>query len=263
MSLKSRLRPLVERTSLGYRLILARDRGAMRRPVRPYAPWHNAVLQTERERDYALDQIRSLGLPLMEDRAKNWDSLAALDCILRNTTRRARVLDAGAELYSVILPWLFLYGYRRLQGINLVFNEQQRRGPILYEHGDITRTQYPPSSFDAITCLSVIEHGVDVGAWLTEMSRLLKPGGILFTSTDYWETPVDTRGQSAYGVPVRIFTRADVQGILSTADGAGLRPTGPLSFASKDRVVHWQKVSLDYTFISFALRKGPPVMGSA
>jgi SAM-dependent methyltransferase len=263
MSLKGKLRPLVERTDLGYRLSLARMRGAMRRPARPHAPWHNAVLQTELERDYAIDQIRSLGLPLMEDRAKNWDTLAALDCILSNTTPRARVLDAGAELYSVILPCLFLYGYRRLKGINLVFNKPQRRGPILYEYGDITRTKYPAASFDAITCLSVIEHGVDLGAWLTEMSRILKPGGILFTSTDYWETPTDTRGQSAYGVPVRIFSRADLQGIADTAEGAGLWPTGPLSFVCKDRVVHWHKVSLDFTFISFALRKGSAVPSAA
>jgi SAM-dependent methyltransferase len=255
VSLKSKLRPLVERTNLGYRLALARDRGTIHRPARPHAPWHNAVLQTERERDYAVDQIRSLGLPVMQDRAKNWDSLAALDCILSNTTPRARILDAGAELYSVILPWLFLYGYRRLQGINLVFNKPVRRGTILYEHGDITCTKYPSASFDFITCLSVVEHGVDLGAWLSEMSRILKPGGILFTSTDYWETPIDTRGQIAYGVPVRIFSRADVQGILETAEGVGLQPTGPLCFACKDRVVHWQKVALDFTFIGFALRK--------
>jgi SAM-dependent methyltransferase len=259
VSLKGKLRPLVERTTLGYRLILARDRRAIHRPARPHAPWHNAVLQTELERDYAVDQIRSLGLPVMQDRAKNWDSLAALDCILNNTTPRARVLDAGAELYSVILPWLFLYGYRRLQAINLVFDKPARRGPIVYEYGDITRTQYPPASFDAITCLSVVEHGVDPGAWLTEMSRILKPGGILFTSTDYWETSIDTGGRTAYGVPVRIFSRADVQGILQTAESAGLQPTGPPSFACKDRVVHWQKVALDFTFISFALRKGPAV----
>src|SRR4030088_2905767 len=90
VSLKSKLRPLVERTNLGYRLMLARDRRAMRRPAPPNAPWHNAVLQTERERDYALEQIGSLGLPVMQDRVKNWDSLAALDCILSNTTPQAR-----------------------------------------------------------------------------------------------------------------------------------------------------------------------------
>ncbi len=255
MALKSRLRPVLERTRFGYQLLLARERRSVRRPARPHAPWHNAVLQTGGERDYAVAQVRNLGLPVMDDRAKNWDSLAALDCVLNNTTPRTRILDAGAELYSVILPWLFLYGYRRLEGINLVFDKPVRRGSILYEHGDITRTRYPEESFDAITCLSVIEHGVDVDAWLTEMSRILKPGGILFTSTDYWETPVDTREQSAYGVPVRIFSRADVQRLLEIAERAGLRLTGPLSFACKDKVVHWQRVALDYTFISFALRK--------
>jgi SAM-dependent methyltransferase len=257
MKLKTRLRPLVERTSIGYRLSLARDRGAVGRPARPDAPWHNAVLQTTRERDYAVEQIKTLQLPLMQDPVKNWDSLAALDCILHNTTPKARILDAGAELYSVILPWLFLYGYRRLEGINLVFDKPIRRGPIRYAFGDITHTQYPPESFDAICCLSVIEHGVDLRAWMTEMARILKPGGILFTSTDYWETPIDTRGQSAYGVPVHIFSKDEVQGILETAAHNGLQPTGALFYGCRDKVVRWQKVSLDFTFISFALRKDP------
>jgi hypothetical protein len=72
-----------------------------------------------------------------------------------------------------------------------------------------------------------------------------------------------SRGQSAYGVPVRIFSGADVPGILDTAAGVGLQPTGPLSLACKDRIVRWQKVSLDFTLISFALRKGPAAMRSA
>ncbi len=53
--------------------------------------------------------------------------------------------------YSRILPWLFLYGYKRLFGINLVFKEKTKRGPITYKHGDVTRTDYAPASFDAIT----------------------------------------------------------------------------------------------------------------
>lgn len=52
---------------------------------------------------------------------KNWDGLAALACILQTTRTSATVLDAGAALGSMILPWLFLYGYRSLVGVNLQF----------------------------------------------------------------------------------------------------------------------------------------------
>jgi hypothetical protein len=146
MSVKSKLRSIVEETSLGYRLLLAREWGATRPSRPPRAPWYNAVLQTKEEMEGAVAQVTNLGLPKMGDLETNWDSLAAIDCILANTKPSARMLDAGAELYSVILPWLFLYGYRRLEGINLVFEEPVRRGPILYEHGDITQTKYPSGS---------------------------------------------------------------------------------------------------------------------
>jgi len=117
MSVKSKLRSIVEGTNLGYRLLLARDLGAVRPSRPPRAPWHNAVLQTREEMEGAVEQVTKLRLPIMGDREKNWDSLAAIDCILANTKPGARILDAGAELYSVILPWLFLYGYRRLEGV--------------------------------------------------------------------------------------------------------------------------------------------------
>lgn len=93
------------------------------------------------------------------------------------------MLDAGAEMYSCILPWLCLYKFRRVEGINLVFKGVTRRGPITYKYGDITHTEYDTATFDAITCLSVVEHGVDLNTYFREMSRILKPGGILITST--------------------------------------------------------------------------------
>ena len=46
------------------------------------------------------------------------------------------ILDAGAEIYSNVLPALFLYGYRDLHGINLGFSDPTRRGPIRYIPGD-------------------------------------------------------------------------------------------------------------------------------
>jgi hypothetical protein len=76
----------------------------------------------------------------VSDLCKNWDTLAALDCILDSTSTSAKILDAGAETYSRILPWLFLYGYRNLEGINIGFKGNKKRGPIIYRYGDVTHT---------------------------------------------------------------------------------------------------------------------------
>jgi len=128
----------------------------------------------------------------------------------------------GGELYSVILPWLFLCGFRDLTCINLVFKKKINRDPIIYEYGDITNTKFRNNSFEAITCLSVIEHGVDLEEYFKEMSRILKPGGILITSTDYWSTPIDTKNQVVYGLPIHVFTTDQVLKTINIAIKYGL-----------------------------------------
>ena len=59
--------------------------------------------------------------------------------------------------------------------------------------------------------LSVVEHGVDLEAYFREMSRVLRPGGLLLSSTDYWETKIETVGKEAYGGPVHIFCREEIE----------------------------------------------------
>ncbi len=253
--LKGILREYLARSSVGYLWLLKRDFGVGAPLARPNAPWHNAVLRSIAERDAAIQQVRSLGLPPSTDSPKNWDSLAALDCILRRTDKDSQILDAGAELYSVVLPWLFLYGYRNLIGNNLAFQRRIRRGRILYEHGDITQTRFSDKTFDAITCVSVVEHGVDLQAYFREMARILKPGGILITSTDYWETPLNTAGKTAYGVPVHIFDRTEIEAAVVGAKEVGLQLTGPLDLKCEEKVVHWSNQDLQYTFAIFTMEK--------
>jgi SAM-dependent methyltransferase len=215
----------------------------------------NGVLKTRREWAKAVEQVKTLRLFPHPEPSKNWDSLAALACILRSTKQTANILDAGAELYSVILPWLFLYGYKNLVGVNLVYSTETRRGPIRYEYADIMQTSYKENSFNAVTCLSVIEHGVDLRLFFKEMSRILKVNGILITSTDYFEPPVDTKGQKAYRSPIHIFSKDEIIHTLEIAREFDLELTSPIDLNCDERTVHWEKFDLEYTFITFALRK--------
>jgi SAM-dependent methyltransferase len=246
---------LLARSGIGARRLMQLEYGVTGPHGRPDAPWHCAVLKSAQEVEDSVRQVQRLGLPRVQRTEKNWDSLAALDLILRSTTPSARILDAGGERYSMILPWLCLYGYRHLTAANLAFRGRTRRGPIVYEPSDITKTTYPDAWFDAVVCQSVIEHGVDLHAYFKEMSRILKTGGVLITSTDYYDTVVDTRGQQAFGVPVHVFTRDEIVQALEIAAGHQLTLISPLDPSCTERVVHWEEYDLRYTFIIFSLEK--------
>ena len=158
-------------------------------------------------------------------------------------------------MYSNVLPALFLYGYSDLHGINLSFTAPTRRGPIRYIPGDLTKTPYYDAFFDAITCMSVIEHGVPLEAYFREMFRLLKPGGLLITSTDYFPTPVDTREQSVHGAPIKIFSRPEIESALQLAESIGFEQTGELNLDCTEKPIRWDQFGLEYTFVLFTMRK--------
>lgn len=215
----------------------------------------SAVLKYENEYRKATEVTKHLGLNRHPDEPKNWDSLAALLAILMHTDEEGKILDAGGERYSVILPQLAALGYQNLFCINLAFKANVQIGSIKYEKGDITKTRFENSYFDAITCLSVIEHGVELDEYFKEMSRILKPGGILFSSTDYWYESMDTKGKYAFGVPIRIFSSEDITHSINIAKMHGLELIAPIDLTCEEKVIEWKSFNLKYTFIYFLLKK--------
>jgi SAM-dependent methyltransferase len=232
--------------------------GAGRLTPAPGASLPNGILQSAAEWQEAAGAARQLHLPLHRAAEKNWDHIAAAHAIAGSLPKTARILDAGAEFYSNVLPALFVYGYRDLYGINLSFADPARRGPIRYLPGDITRTEFSDCFFDAVTCMSVIEHGVPLDAYFREMYRVLKPGGLLITSTDYYPDPIDTTGKSAHGAPVKIFSRPEVKAMLALAVDRGFETTAEFDLECPGPAVRWEAYDLEFTYLIFTLRKPAP-----
>jgi SAM-dependent methyltransferase len=231
------------------------------------------VLQSRSEIRAARERLRHLGLgcvtpPLVRrlrryrllggvdvgDVTKSWDVLRTVDLVRRVLPTDAPVLDIGAFASEVPCA-LHRAGYTRISAIDL--DPRIRAMPhaesIRYVEGDFMACPFPAASFDAITSISVIEHGFDGPRLLAEVSRLLRPGGLFAASVDYWEEKIDTSSVRAFGMDWRIFSREEAAALLLQAEAHSLRPCGAADFGCGERVVEWN--GRRYTFAWMALRK--------
>lgn len=208
----------------------------------------NRPLQTQADVAYAEALLREAALPLHGDWVKNWDNYLVIADALLHTDPHAPVLDAGADMDSPFLRGLAQNGFTDLTGINLLFDQPVARDGVQYQYGDITQTDFADQSFAYVACISVIEHGVDAATFFAEMARILRPGGRLFVSTDYWPYALTTEGRTAFDVPVKIFDHFEIAQMTETARAVGLAVTSGVHLGCTDRVVNW--IGLDYTFIN-------------
>lgn len=188
------------------------------------------------------------------DEIKSWDVLRTLEFIKRSVASSEPILDIGCYASEVLVA-LYEWGYRNLTGADL--NPDIRHMPhadkIRYEVTDFMQTPFGDEAFAAITSISVIEHGFDGERLLTEVSRLLRPGGYFVASFDYWPEKIDTTGVKFFGADWMIFSRADVEAFLRAAAAHGLHLTGSTNTNATDRVV--KTGGKEYTFAWMVLRK--------
>jgi len=136
-----------------------------------------------------------------------------------------------------------------------MWRKRSLKKPFSMKRGDLTNTGLPAASFDLAVCLSVIEHGVNIESFLNEASRLLKPGGLLFVTCDYWEDDLKvTQDIEAFGCPWKPLTREDIHDMVIYAKSAQLLPVGEKDIpACRNRCVSWQET--EFTFSLQVFRK--------
>jgi SAM-dependent methyltransferase len=219
----------------------------------------SATLRDARQIDDAVASLARLGLPEHRwYRQKNWDLHLALEFIRAHVRPDRPILDAGATI-SPILQHLERLGYRDLHACDLWRSKREAlrsfvtRSRVRFSVQDLTATTYADSSFDVVTCISVIEHGVDLEAYCREMARLIRPDGHLITSTDYWCEPIDTSGLTPWNRPWRIFGEAEMREFAALARRSGLVLDGDLDLRCGEPLVRWQE--RDYTFTYLVLRR--------
>ena len=217
---------------------------------------------------------------------KSWDTYKMIKMI-SGANRESFILDVGCY-ESPILPMLKKLGFINLYGCDLVLkssdcnpnftnnnNNNNKNNSSFKYHEDyepiakmytdksyklsirnLEDTKYRDEMFDYVTSLSVIEHGVNIEKYFREMSRIIKSNGYLLTSTDYWpDKLVNNKNVLSKGTPDNIFSRDEIEKFIEIADNNGLKLIEPIDFEYKDKVVRWNSIGLDFTFIFFAMRK--------
>lgn len=188
------------------------------------------------------------------DVIKGWDVLKTVDFISYNLKNDAAILDMGA-FSSEMLPLLVRFGYTDLTGIDLNprLTDMPLSGVIRYNVGNFLESIYNNGSFNAITAISVIEHGYDGEKLFREVSRLLAPGGFFIASFDYWPEKTATGDECPFGLSWTIFSQDEVRVMLDLAATYGLEPVGPLDYYAHDKTIVWG--GRQYTFAWLALKK--------
>ncbi len=218
------------------------------------------TLKSRSEAEACTRIVKLFGLPSHHDPQKNWDTLKCLFYVVDSTDINSPVLDAGASGRSTILRWLSALGYRHLYACDIrPFSQRPYRSRrIKFSVQDITHTDYPDRFFHAVTCISVIEHGVDLQGFVKEMSRILRRGGMLLISTDYWSQSIDCSGIYPYGKAMgemKVFGPDEIESLVSLAKLSGFSLCMPLDLKTVERAVRWKRVRREYTFAFIALKK--------
>jgi len=117
----------------------------------------------------------------------------------------SRVLDAGCGA-SIFPIYLAKHGHE-VTGLDLrvPYGLDAEHGvQVEYVEGNLTELPFPDEYFDAVFCISVIEHlGLDgIPRALDELRRVTRRNGLVLLTTDYYE---DAGAQLWYEGPGRSF----------------------------------------------------------
>jgi SAM-dependent methyltransferase len=191
------------------------------------------------------------------DELKSWDVLKTVHFIERNVSQSDPILDMGAFACEVLCI-LHNLSYSNLAGIDL--NPNIKKMPyaetVRYHVANFMHTQFDSESFQVISAISVIEHGFNSRQLLTEISRLLRPGGYFIASFDYWPARVDTSGISFFGMDWTIFSEHEVRRFIDEARSYQLTPRGGIDLSGSERPI--KCAQKEYTFAWLVLQKSVP-----
>lgn len=136
----------------------------------------------------------------------------------------------GARVVACDMSATELVEVRKTFQAMVEYGEAPAAGLAATACGDATRLPFPDATFDRIIASEVMEHIPDDLAALDELTRVLRPGGVLAVTIPAWLPEVicwklsdEYHAPKAAGGHVRIYTETELRAKMA---GAGLEPGG-------------------------------------
>lgn len=255
----------------------------------------SSVLKSNEEVLIAQRLLEELGLPIHHDKTKNWDLIKFITAVVGISKPDENFLDAGCGKRAVVANTFSKLGFKNVYACDILpqshfiqrsisrrillkaekllkkwknnpFNfdnyylskQENIRAPFCYSAQDLAQTSYQDSFFSTVCCLSVIEHLESAKIFIDEMARIIKSGGQLLITTDYWPQKVYTKGIYPYGreqPEMTIFSASEIQNLIKYASSKGFSFNEKIDLSATDRLCSWDRVNKSYTFIFLRFNK--------
>lgn len=162
------------------------------------------------------------------------------------------VLDMGSDGSEILSNAVKLGITGRKVGIDLAYPVSMVTNEgVEIIRGDLMQTELDDNSFDLISCLSVVEHSVDLDKLAKEVSRLLRIGGTAFISFDYFDPKPNTENMKLYSLDWEILDRQNVEFLVKAFLDNGLELTSDIDWTIQDAVInptYCSPAQVSYTF---------------
>lgn len=232
-------------------------------------------------------------------RTENQEKIRARLKLLRESVPGGRLLDVGCGTGFII--HLAADIFDEIHGVDITPAMMARvrtdNGNITLHESRAEKMPFPDASFDAVTAYSFVDHVEDLGALLSEVARVLKPGGVFYADLiphrQFWRalnelkstdpssfsdiiareaamvTENDRKVEEQFGIEAETFRRAEPGKEAGGIDPFELRDTALRSgfkscettydwYLGQGAVMHGQSFA-DSAVIEAYLRRTPPL----
>ena len=150
------------------------------------------------------------------------------------------LLDIGSSDGQTLCHMAELRPDLRFFATDLAGNPEKYPSGCQFHRGDVLSQKFPwpDASFDAITCMHLVEHLQDCRFLMTEVARLLKRGGVI-----YFETPhpksLDVPSVPGSGFTLNFYDDATHIRVVTTAELAQLAHSAGLQVQADGISRNW------------------------
>jgi SAM-dependent methyltransferase len=155
--------------------------------------------------------------------ARGYNEIALDEAEEHGLVRDRRVLVVGCNTGEDCGRFL-KRGAAEVHGLDVVeeVGRNFRHPKVVYHRQSIEKTTLPSDHYDLVFAIATMEHVPDIAAGFSEMARLVRPGGVIYSSAaPLWESPFGHH-MSAFGDHPWVHLLFDAPSLVAYARSHGI-----------------------------------------